>query len=331
MARGTGQREPEQSDWEKEFLRLRPFYEQLATEVQFALNRDIRAAAIKTHDVLARCKTLESLREKAERKEYEQPLEQAEDLAGVRVVTLFMSDLPKVDEIIRLHVDVQSEEDTIEGGDVSIFGYMSKHYVGTLAKHYSGARYDDIKGLKVEVQLRTIVMDAWANVSHHLAYKSDESIPRELRRQFSALSGLVYVADQQFEALFAGSGLVQERAVVELEASGTRRAALELNLETLAAFLLERYPSRVHSHRGAVAELVDDLREAGYQTLGEVEARLDEAADLFHAEETGRKRPYHDVGIVRVSVGLVDSEFEEITFRNTFDRLDQDKPRDEPT
>jgi ppGpp synthetase/RelA/SpoT-type nucleotidyltranferase len=298
----------------------------LAEEVKFALETELSTAGIKTHDVIARCKTLESLREKIDRKRYDQPLEQAEDLAGVRVVTLFLSDLPRVEELVRRHLDVLSEEDTIEADEPAVFGYMSKHYVGTLAARYAGPRYDDLEGLKVEIQLRTILMDAWASVSHHLAYKSDSSIPRELRRQFSALSGLFYVADLQFEALFAGSTLVQHQASAALEAGGST-AEVDLNLDTLAAWLRDRFPDRAHSDREQVARLVEQLKQVGYTTLGEIESLVQQAAPVFDHRERGRDQAYSDVGAVRVSVALVNPQFDALRLKKVLDDM---KQRDEP-
>jgi putative GTP pyrophosphokinase len=72
---------------------------------------------------------------------------------------------------------------------------------GAPQKGHSGPRYDPLKHLRFEVQVRTIVMDAGAAVSHHLDYKGGTSVPSELRKDFYALSGLFYVADQHFEVL----------------------------------------------------------------------------------------------------------------------------------
>jgi ppGpp synthetase/RelA/SpoT-type nucleotidyltranferase len=77
--------------------------------------------------------------------------------------------------------------------------YQSVHFVGRIHPSRSGPRYDSIKGQRFEIQVRTILMDAWANVSNYLDYKSDRSIPSELRRDFFALSGLFYVAEQHLE------------------------------------------------------------------------------------------------------------------------------------
>ena len=58
-----------------------------------------------------------------------------------------------------------------------------------------------LHGIKFEIQCRTILQNAWASVSHRLAYKGEASIPEALRKDFHALAGLFYVADKHFELL----------------------------------------------------------------------------------------------------------------------------------
>ena len=80
--------------------------------------------------------------------------------------------------------DVLAAEDKVEGvGDPSTFGYMSQHFEATNPDEHTGPRYDRLRGIRFEVQVRTLLMDAWANVSHYLAYKGDASIPPELRTE----------------------------------------------------------------------------------------------------------------------------------------------------
>jgi ppGpp synthetase/RelA/SpoT-type nucleotidyltranferase len=71
-----------------------------------------------------------------------------------------------------------------------------------LPDNYTGPRYEDLKGLKAEIQIRTIAMDAWSNVSHYLEYKTPEAAPSSLRKDFYALSALFYLADTHFELFF---------------------------------------------------------------------------------------------------------------------------------
>ena len=187
-----------------------PLYERLKEEVLFMLERELSSREIKTHTLSGRVKNSQSLLEKVERKRYDRPLEQAEDLVGCRVVCLFLSDLPRLREVVVDLFNVVDESDKIADGAVEAFGYMSVHFICTLKAEYSGPRYEGLGDFKFEIQCRTILMDAWANVSHYLSYKAEASIPEDLRKDFHALSGLFYVADRHFE-LFYGESIASRR------------------------------------------------------------------------------------------------------------------------
>jgi hypothetical protein len=60
-----------------------------------------------------------------------------------------------------------------------------------------------LKDLKAEIQIRSILQHAWAEIEHDLGYKSKYSIPFNLRRRFSRLSGLLELADEEFNNLRA--------------------------------------------------------------------------------------------------------------------------------
>ena len=137
-------------------------YERLCTEVEFAIETGLRRDGIEAHTVSGRVKTPESFLEKVGRRRYEAPFDEMPDLVGVRIVVRFLSDLPKVSELVRKLFDVQSEDDRVHGGADTTFGYMSIHYVAALAPGTTGPRYDDLKDLHFEIQVRTIVMDARA-------------------------------------------------------------------------------------------------------------------------------------------------------------------------
>jgi ppGpp synthetase/RelA/SpoT-type nucleotidyltranferase len=73
-------------------------FEDVRTEVTYALEKELRTQGIKYHSATSRVKTIESFLEKIERKDYSDPIKQTTDLAGVRVVCLFMKDLDRVSE-----------------------------------------------------------------------------------------------------------------------------------------------------------------------------------------------------------------------------------------
>jgi putative GTP pyrophosphokinase len=245
--------------WQEDYARLVPDYERLREEAEYALGKRIRAQKIKLHSLTSRVKDLDSLESKAEQKGYAAPLEQAPDVVGVRAVVLFLPDLARVAEIVHSLFDVVDTSDTIEGsGDPATFGYMSQHFDVYLSTRHTGARYEGLGDIRFEVQVRTLLMDAWANVSTFLGYKDELSIPPPLRRDFHALSGLFYIADKHFELFFEQTTLVREQTDVILAQGGGQQGGPEevgLNLDTLAEFLQRRFPDRRHADRSAIGEL----------------------------------------------------------------------------
>lgn len=260
-------------------------------------------------------KSVESIAEKVRQKELDDPLGQVEDLVGIRVVALFLSDLPRLDELIRESFEIHASDNKITAGDPASFGYMSMHYLASLDGRHSGPRYDDLIGVRFEIQTRTVVMDAWANVSHYLDYKGESSIPEDLRKDFYALSGLFYVADQHFELFAELARRSQIQAAEDLD-SGTGKT-LEINLDTLEAFLQHRYPDRRHGSRRSISVLAEEITAAGIQDIGALAQALDRANSAFskYEEADSFTRPGEaptrliDIGAARVALALTHRDF----------------------
>jgi putative GTP pyrophosphokinase len=296
--------------------RTKSRWEQLQQESLFSLKAAINSAELKIHSLTARVKEKESFLEKVERKNYHDPAEQNEDFVGLRVVTLFLSDLPKLDEIITSTFTLLSREDRVAGESAELFGYMSIQYVCQIPSQHAGPRYDGIKDLKFEIQARTILMDAWANVSHHLAYKGDASVPANLKRDFIALSGLFYVADQHFELFFRQALISQVSAQKAIEHDTA--ADLELNLETAVALLRSLYPDRVAANRIFVSEFVEEAAEVGITTVGDLKKALmgvrKQTYDYEEARPPGSRKgdKYLDVGMARNGMSIAHPEYDKI-------------------
>lgn len=304
-------------EWENEYREREDLYEQLATEAEFALEATTRQSGIKTHSITSRVKTVESLHLKAQDKELKDPLVEAGDLVGARVVVLFLNDLPRLDGLIKGSFMVHSVDDKISSEEPTAFGYMSIHYQVSLGDQHKGPRYDALKDLSFEIQTRTVVMDAWANVSHYLDYKGASSVPEPLRRDFFALSGLFYVADQHFEMFAARSGEAQEEAKKDVQ--GPSKEGIDVNLDTTEAFLRERFPDREHSSRSGIAEFVNEIRAVGYDDISKLEKAIDHAESVFGAYEQQREalmpgERFTDLGAARISLGIADKTYAEARY-----------------
>ncbi|UOX86184.1 hypothetical protein MUY14_31090 [Amycolatopsis sp. FBCC-B4732] len=286
--------------------------EDLKEEALHGLRESDDLREIKIHSITGRVKERGSFLEKIERKKYRDPMGDTEDLVGLRVVCLFTDDLPKLAKIIHDEFDVLDVEDKVSSADVASFGYMSQHYICRLRPEFHGRRYDRIKERKFEIQCRTLLMDAWANVSHHLAYKGESSIPQELRKDFHALSGLLYVADRQFQALLSAARRSQDEAVEivadALEDGRDRR----LDLSAMQAYLDRSFPDRAEVKLSWISEFIEELAEVGIESIHHLQEKVRQGLPAARQEESGEEegRIYlNRVGIARRSVIHADKTY----------------------
>lgn len=209
---------------------------------------------IQTHSVSFRAKSPESLAEKITRpdKSYTR-IEEITDLAGVRITTYFAEDVDKVAEVLRAEfaIDPEASVDKRQYADPDRFGYRSLHYVVTLGQNRSAlAEYTKFSSLKCEIQVRSILQHAWAEIEHDLGYKSAAGVPAELRRRFARIASLLELADDEFSSI--RTALMQyEKAVPEKIRSAPQ--TVDLDLPSFKA--LYTLPSAVTSLDDAVAQV----------------------------------------------------------------------------
>ncbi len=124
------------------------------------------------------------------------------DLIGVRVVCLYEDELPKVAQLVRTHFEVIDVTDKVSAvqGTESSFGYKGLHLDLQLRPSPSS---QDPQGAHLaapfELQVRTIIQDAWSVLDHRIKYK--KSIPPELKRRINVLSALFELADREFRQI----------------------------------------------------------------------------------------------------------------------------------
>lgn len=220
-----------------------------------------------------------------------------------------MDDLNILRRAVHEEFEVIHSEDKVESTALEAFGYMSHHYICKIKEKSAGRRYEGLHELKFEVQCRTLLMDSWANVSHYLYYKGESSVPRALRKDFHALSGLLHVADRQFQHLHREVAKSIEDATSVLEETG-KTPDDEVNLSNVLALLQQKYPDRGRAGPERVSTFVEELAAAGIYSMSELEGLFDESYEraLRYEEknppmgEAGRK--FADVGIARHSVAL---------------------------
>lgn len=296
--------------WRKEYTQRFGKYERLKNEVQYILKEELESQQIPYHSLDGRVKTFDSFIDKAHRQELDNPFETIYDICGVRIICLFLSDIEKIGRIIESNFTIIKKDDKISTKPEETFGYLSIHYVGSLPESCSGPRYNDLKGLNFEIQLRTITMHAWSTVSHYLDYKSPHAIPSHLRKDFNALSALFYVADSHFELFFRSSQEAKKNAEEKAQDFASFKEE-EVNLDTLTAYLRNKYPDREHANADGISPLVELLNSNGYTKISKLESLLKITETAIKEYEKNLPpsliKPrtlvrLTDVGVVRISL-----------------------------
>jgi putative GTP pyrophosphokinase len=177
----------------------------LGPVVQRLLQELLRAAEIRPHSVRYRIKSKESVQRKVGRKDASyRTLRDVHDILGLRIITFFPDEVDDVARVIEDEFDIDDENsvDKRSALDPDRFGYLSLHYVASLngdrAQLTEHARFED---LCFEIQIRSILQHAWAEIEHDLGYQGAAAIPPSMRRRFSRLAGLLEIADDEFQAL----------------------------------------------------------------------------------------------------------------------------------
>lgn len=225
----------------KRFIDRRPEYERLCAEVAYILERELNRAEIEFSNITCRAKSLNSFLEKIQRKSYRDPAAEITDLAGVRVVCLYIDDLERVERVIEEHFEIVEKIDKLKTRGPDRFGYGAIHFVVRLGRNASGARYDDLKNLVCEIQTRTVLQDAWAIIDHHLVYKNESNVPTVLRSRLNRLAGDFEAADRKFGDLRAEREEYL-RKVADSEPDTAQFLENELNLDSFIRYAHWKFP-----------------------------------------------------------------------------------------
>lgn len=297
------------TDLIRRFLDLHPQYEQLASEVAYTLKRQLVTSNIEVSAVTWRAKTLNSFLEKLERKKYSDPLNDISDFAGVRIVHLYVSDFQRIEKVISKEFRVTEKVDKLADQGDDKFGYVATHFIVQLGSGSSGARYDDLKSLRCEIQVRTALQDAWAIISHHLMYKRESDIPVQLRRKINSLAGLLETADDQFERIRTE----REEYVRQIEVASQNVPAFAeepINADTVRVFLQERFSSLpVGVSEKHLAYVLEGLDHRKYKTIGDLSDVLGRTQKAVAAYDRESGPCVAAAGVLAVALAFDDPKY----------------------
>lgn len=189
-----------------EFQRIMMVYESAAKQIETKLdilNKENKVSGRRNpiETVKSRIKSPQSIASKLEKKNlpvtFDSMIENLHDIAGVRVICPYISDIYSVRDILLRQPDIAlvEEKDYIKNPKDS--GYRSLHLVIDVPVYLS----DSSHNVKVEVQLRTIAMDFWACLEHELRYKTSANVPESVRRELFRVAETIAMTDREMEEI----------------------------------------------------------------------------------------------------------------------------------
>ena len=151
--------------------------------------------------IKSRIKTSESIVKKLKKNGYESTIENmvkyVNDIAGIRVICSFTSDIYRIAEMISNQSDIKiiSIKDYIKNPKLS--GYKSYHMLVSVPIFLS----DRTASAKVEIQIRTVAMDFWASLEHKIHYKFEGNAPEHIKTELVECARMVSDLDARMLSL----------------------------------------------------------------------------------------------------------------------------------
>lgn len=256
-------------------------YESAAEAARRAVLDVLRGGSIAIHQVTSRAKLPASVRTKLRSKKYVDPATQMTDLLGVRVITTYEHGVRDSTDAIRnaFRIDEENSIDKTSTLGEDKFGYRGVHLVAKIRTGSLDKAGEILKSTFVEVQIRSVVEHAWAEIDHELRYKSGIPFPHELDRRFNAVAGTLEMVDREFSAIVRDLISVVDRLAESYRHDGVNDQTLD-TAALLAVLQLRRSdapkvgPGGVKLKLNTAREFVMFLAEVGIESAGALDAEI---------------------------------------------------------
>ena len=228
----------------EEFLALQPELNRWGAKVDEVLCEFLKGAFSSCEHVQMkpshRVKNVDSYCEKVLiRKPKESPLLETTDKVGTRIVLLNTTDVDKVCDFIERCEEWQIQDHAKDIDQIILehpeeFTYQSDHYIVKPKENYMAACELDL--LTCEIQVRTILQHAYAEISHDTMYKKDVTLSNQYKRKLASSMAFLEAADEKFVQIYKG-----------MEELNDNRTGLQSQLIQAYKSIIEDYDERTYN------------------------------------------------------------------------------------
>ncbi len=195
------------------------------------------------------------------------------DVAGIRIICSFTSDIYEIADLIRKQSDVKVLKIKDYIANPKSNGYTSYHMIVTVPIFLSDMTIDT----KVEIQIRTIAMDFWASLEHKMYYKFEGNAPENIRRELKECADLVGFLDRKMLAI--------NEEIKKYSPEEEEEALISESLRRMYGMLNEENEAKSAVVQPAKEEVVIDLDEAQLR-------KADDETDVSNDETLTKKKMF---------------------------------------
>jgi len=261
----------------EDYSQKRSDYEELAERIDDILFEILELEKVNYALIDNRAKTLESFQTRMRESKNKKELY---DLSGIRVVGYVRSDVEKIVKIIRKNFTVDEDKSKDKASELKPdqFGYRAIHLVCTLPnERIILPEYKKFKELYFEIQVKTILEHAWAQIEHDRNYKY-KGIPKDIQHDFYLAAGILETADNQFESI--NKRIEKYDKSFKKKTTEGKLKEIEINPATLKSYLVDKFSKKLKLQESYGFDATGDteVSELKYFTI----TNLDQLDKIVH-------------------------------------------------
>ncbi|MEW7290130.1 GTP pyrophosphokinase [Aquimarina sp. 2304DJ70-9] len=283
------------------YIEKRPVFKKLTSKIESILIELIEESDINIHNIYSRTKDIDSFDTKISKKSYKEPKNEIHDLTGIRIITYVESDVEIISSIVKksFKIDIKNSINKKMELGIDRVGYQSVHFVAELKNdRLKLPEYKKFKNMKFEVQIRTILQHAWAEIEHDRNYKFSGQLPEEIKRRFTVLAGALELADREFNSI---ANTIDNISSQVEEGNKTGQLNIEINSTTLNSYLKNRLSKYLENgsiedsrDKHEEIEMIANLNTLNIKTLDNLDGIIEENYIEKFIENIREPRNYFD-------------------------------------
>lgn len=281
-------------------------YEQFSKEVEDVIIKILKSQHIPYQSVSHRVKKKDSYLNKCKDNKYTDPIKQITDVSGIRIIAYTNQDVSSICKILQdeFLIDEGNSGNKAEMLDTDKVGYLSVHYILQLSKkRLELSEYKLYENLKCEVQVRTLLQHAWAEIEHDRNYKFKGVLPKEIKRRFYLVAGALELMDYEFDKL---SKDIDEYEKNMKKAVSKGNYNLDIDSKSVEQYMLKKYEGvdNIRFPSGGIIvteEVVEELVSFGYKKIQEIEDDINSYMNVYKEDDTY-------IGLLRTLMMLKDCD-----------------------